>query len=417
MININNKAWEKLRAADIVKLLSGDIETDENFFFEFKDDREKNDKFIKEVSAFSNTYGGYILLGVNDDKTIGGCKDWNEQRIHNVIYNCITPIPDFDVKRFKINGNTVYVVKIEEGAMPPYITNAGKIYERVSSGSMPIQNSSKLSQLYTKREDQLKRIHRKIELASIPVDALLPGNICGHLDIGFSLTCSEKTQLEKKFYDVDFSKVRDYLTKLKSPYSISRSGESYIINIGKAGGRDNQGEAVLLGDGVNNFIEILYDGSVRCRAIIVTNENDKEHANLFLISGMLVAFREIYEAIMDEPLHKIFLYAQKYEQLHVIRQFIPTYDVKGINDSELERNYTTYVENHTAKYGNNTMIVGNRIPRNDFKIRDKRWFQTYNIPFTTENIIDELFSSAFFNMGFIDPYVSVSNGGNTEKTE
>jgi len=73
MVNINNKPWDKLRFRDIEKFLSES--GDENFFFEFKSDDEEPKKLIKEISAFANTYGGYILLGVNDDKTIGGCKN------------------------------------------------------------------------------------------------------------------------------------------------------------------------------------------------------------------------------------------------------------------------------------------------------------------------------------------------------
>lgn len=73
MVNINNKPWDKLRFHDIEKFLSE--ADDENFFFEFKSDDEEPKKLIKEISAFANTYGGYILLGVNDDKTIGGCKN------------------------------------------------------------------------------------------------------------------------------------------------------------------------------------------------------------------------------------------------------------------------------------------------------------------------------------------------------
>lgn len=65
MININNKSWGKLRFSDIEKLLSGS--DDENFFFEFKADDETPQKLVKEISAFANTYGGYVLLGINDD--------------------------------------------------------------------------------------------------------------------------------------------------------------------------------------------------------------------------------------------------------------------------------------------------------------------------------------------------------------
>jgi len=293
--------------------------------------------------------------------------------------------------------------------MPPYITNAGKIYERVSSGSVSIKDSSMLSQLYTKREDQLKRIHKKIGLEPIPIDSLLPNNICGHLDLGFSLTCSELTKLQKEFYIIDFTKIRDILSSLKSPYTISRSGESYIISIGKAIAHDNLGNTILLGNGVGNFIEILYDGSVRCRTIILSEENNIGHANLFLVTGMTNIYKQIYNLIMNESLHKKFLYAQKYQQLCVIRQFVPTYDVTGIIEEPHHRNrFISYVMNHDTKYGGNYIVIGSRIPRNDFKIRDKRWFQTVGIPYTTENIVDELFASDFYNMGFIDPFPFMS---------
>ena len=62
MININNKQWEKLRFSDIEKLLAGT--DDETFFFEFKSDKESPAKLVKEVSAFANTYGGYILVPI-----------------------------------------------------------------------------------------------------------------------------------------------------------------------------------------------------------------------------------------------------------------------------------------------------------------------------------------------------------------
>ena len=126
MININNKSWSKLRFSDIEKLLSSS--DDENFFFEFKADDETPQKLVKEISAFANTYGGYVLLGINDDKTIGGCTKWSEQRIHTTIHDSMTPTPNFDVRKFKSNGRTIFVIKIEEGTMPPYITNKGQIF-------------------------------------------------------------------------------------------------------------------------------------------------------------------------------------------------------------------------------------------------------------------------------------------------
>lgn len=150
MVNINGTEWTKLVPADIQSVIS-EQDFDESFYFEFKDDKVSNKKVMEEVSAFANTFGGYIFLGVSDQKQIEGCSTWNEQRIHTTIHDSITPTPSFDVKRFTIGTDIVYVIRIDEGAEPPYITSNGKIYERLSSGSFVIKDSSKLSQIYNKK--------------------------------------------------------------------------------------------------------------------------------------------------------------------------------------------------------------------------------------------------------------------------
>ena len=169
---------------------------------------------MKEISAFANTYGGYILLGINNDKSIGGCRKWTEQRIHSTIHDTITPVPNFDVRRFRIEEKTVLVIKIEEGTIPPYITNKGQIYERLSSGSFPVKDSAKLNQLYIKRQDQLAKIKNKIELPPIRLDYSCPTNLCGYVDLGFNVVSSESTKFEKTFFDFDYSEVVDYLNSI-----------------------------------------------------------------------------------------------------------------------------------------------------------------------------------------------------------
>ena len=404
MINIANKSWESLEAKDIKSFLTELESTDENFFFQFKDDREKPDKLIKEVSAFSNTYGGYVLLGVEDDKTINGCTAWTEERIHNTIYNGITPVPIFDVKSFCLDGKKIIILKIEEGNIPPYITNKGKIYIRVSSGSIPVDNSNNLVQLFEKRKDNLNRLRRKIELDPIIEHNLLPPGLCAYLDVGFSLTCSEETSFQKNFYTWDLSKTRAFLEELNSPYSMSQIGDAYLISFGLVlGGETDKGK--LLPGGIQNFIEIMYDGSVKFRTIMLSDGEyqNRGKVNLFSSTSLAIIYEKLYETIISEPLDKIFLYAQKYEDLHVMRQFVPYYNTKGFltNPKDIER-YQNYNKRHIARYGNNLMIISNRIPKNDYQIYDKRWFQENGIPFNTNTIIQELFNTRFLNLGYID---------------
>ncbi|MBQ2903127.1 MAG: ATP-binding protein [Clostridia bacterium] len=399
MININNKSWEKLRFSDIEKVLSGS--DDETFFFEFKNDNESPSKLIKEISAFSNTYGGYIFLGINDDKTVGGCKQWTEQRIHTTIHDSITPIPDFDVKKFKSNGKFVFVIKINEGSLPPYITNKGQIYERVSSGSFPIKDSAKLTQLYHKREDQLKRIKNKIELENIDTTGSFPNNLCGYLDVGVSVARSEYTELQKNFYSIDLKPIADYLKTAVKEFSISRLAHSYLITLGRLSASDHNGNEIKLNAGIQNFIEIMSDGSVKFR-IVLHSDPDDVQADITGLIYFRDVFKNVYSKLFGDNLSKIFVYAHKYEQLTVIKQFRPFYSLGDDDTPEDKALYAKYLINHQEKYGDNLIVLGGRYPKNDYLLIDKRYLNNYKIKFNTKNIINEIFLSQFTNLGYID---------------
>ena len=69
MIAINNKEFSKLKFSDIEKFLN-ECEDGETFFIEFKNDDVTPKDLIKEICAFSNTFGGYIFLGVENNKRI-----------------------------------------------------------------------------------------------------------------------------------------------------------------------------------------------------------------------------------------------------------------------------------------------------------------------------------------------------------
>lgn len=102
MININNKIWDKLRLKDVEKYLDT-IEDDEKFFIEFKEENIRNVQLTKEISAFANSFGGYIFLGVNDSKKIVGCSSkWTELKINTIVCNGISPIPQFDIKNLSL---------------------------------------------------------------------------------------------------------------------------------------------------------------------------------------------------------------------------------------------------------------------------------------------------------------------------
>ena len=399
MVNINNKPWDKLRFRDIEKFLSES--GDENFFFEFKSDDEEPKKLIKEISAFANTYGGYILLGVNDDKTIGGCKKWTEQRIHITIHDSITPIPNFDVKKFTSKGKHIFVIKIEEGATPPYITNRGDIYERVSSGSFPIKESIKLDQLYQKRKDELIRRKNIIELPSLEIGSNFPQNVFAYLDFGFFMASSDKSVLWKKYQTADLEKIAEYIRTINKNFSISRVGASYLFSVGEFMAKDQDGNSCPMNAGIHDFMEVFPDGSARGRILLNADPNSCQVDISIFIYCLGLVYQKIYSMIFQEALPKEFVYTYKYEKLTVLKQFIPVYDMLARSNPG-KQTLEGYLNKHEQKYGNNLIIESSRYPKNDYLLIDRRYFDEMKVKCNATELYGKLFHSKFFNLGYID---------------
>lgn len=76
---------------------------------EFKE--KVNDNFFKSLSAFANTDGGCILLGVRDDKSIEGFNGQQEDVINQII-DCLGVQPKIELKN--IEGKEILLVKVEK---------------------------------------------------------------------------------------------------------------------------------------------------------------------------------------------------------------------------------------------------------------------------------------------------------------
>lgn len=398
MVNINGIEWLKLKPSDVQAVIS-EQDFDESFYFEFKDDRVLNKKLQEEVSAFANTFGGYIFLGVSDDKQIEGCTTWNEQRIHTTIHDSITPTPPFDVRKFTFDTRSVYVIKIDEGSEPPYITSSGKIYERLSSGSFAIKDSSKLSQIYNKREQLLTKMEKK---TSIPPVCENSNNIYGYIDTGFSLVASDIQIALDTFNQADLKTIATEMADTLSSFSLYYVGNSIIFTPG--GLSTPQGH---LPAHTNNFLEIMADGSARMRILLINNDQDDSSVNMMLPVTILRSYKEIYTKIMGDLFpHKV-AYAKKYESLTVRQQFQPVMfydefalelnpDWKEDNNKMLEA-----LENHRKIFGVATVMTDDRIPKTGLYTIDKRQLELWGQEYTAESFIDELFFSRFITLGAV----------------
>lgn len=397
MILINNKELSKLKFSDVEVFLDN-TDLDESFFVEFKNDKVTTKGLAKEICAFSNTFGGYIFLGVEDDKNITGCTEWTEEKINNVIRDLINPNPSFDIKKLIKNGQKIYVIRIDEGVNPPYITNSGIIFERISSSSNPVSDSATINRILEKRKDNIKKIENKIYIEPIKENI---NNLCGYLDFGFSVLSRDISKITKKLLNADFEKVSNILKETKSPYSISKVGYSICITIGAPKCRNDHFD-ILVPAGLNHFMEILPDGSARGR-IVFTAPTDGVNSNVIasgVVSMMYSFFKEVYASIFKDNFCSNFIEARAYEKLTVLKMFKPK--ILSNTDEEFYEKFEQFDIQHNNKYGSNIIINSNRIPMNDFYVIDKKALQERKIKYNDENLFNELFGTAYYLLGYVD---------------
>ena len=110
------------------------IQSGENFYIEFKEEKVKAKDLGEEIVAFANSEGGTILIGVSDDGNITGITDKKiEETIMNICRNNIVPniIPSFEYAI--INDKKIVILGIPKGLSKPYSTVDNKYYIRVGT--------------------------------------------------------------------------------------------------------------------------------------------------------------------------------------------------------------------------------------------------------------------------------------------
>ena len=89
-----------------------------DFKFEVSDSR----KIARTLSAFANTDGGRLLIGVKDNGAIAGVRSEEEYYMIEAASKMYTkPEVPFTATRWNVNGKTVLEVLIEKGSDKPYL--------------------------------------------------------------------------------------------------------------------------------------------------------------------------------------------------------------------------------------------------------------------------------------------------------
>lgn len=114
-----------------------------------------HEKFLKDIIAFSNTSGGKVIVGIEDETNIVyGIGEQNpfklSDSISNMISDACTPQIDPDITMRTLEGKTVLEVEVVPGKFRPYyIASKGKettAYIRINGTSRPA-DARKLKEL------------------------------------------------------------------------------------------------------------------------------------------------------------------------------------------------------------------------------------------------------------------------------
>ena len=83
----------------------------ENTQIEFKSDAARPEGIAREIVAFANTYGGSLLIGVEDDGVVTGVGSSKETWVANISRNNIIPALQVEVQEAQIEGKMVCLIK------------------------------------------------------------------------------------------------------------------------------------------------------------------------------------------------------------------------------------------------------------------------------------------------------------------
>jgi ATP-dependent DNA helicase RecG len=105
----------------------------ENQYVKFKSEQTKAMDLAEEIVAFSNSEGGEIWLGVEDDGRISGLSRSFEEDVMNICRTACIPAVHPQYEEFDISGGRVARIHVQSGKDKPYYTSRRKYFIRVGS--------------------------------------------------------------------------------------------------------------------------------------------------------------------------------------------------------------------------------------------------------------------------------------------
>jgi hypothetical protein len=158
---------------------------DESLILDYKQELNDN-SIIKQVTAFSNTNGGYLVYGIAEtgkgghpDSINGIDKDTNTERLEQIILSNIVPRISVQMKKIPIpdTDRIILLVRIPEGQNKPYYNNHDKKYYKRYNFSATPMDENEIEWLYQSRFFGMSKLDRYVEEAIFKSQNKIPQEI------------------------------------------------------------------------------------------------------------------------------------------------------------------------------------------------------------------------------------------------
>jgi predicted HTH transcriptional regulator len=121
------------------------IEEGENIQCEFKRKFSTHNKIARELIAFANTKGGYVLFGVDDDKKIVGVESEKEttELVKDAALNYCEPPLNYSIEYREIDGKEIVIVDVPESKNKPHRIQDFRSDFDITTAVVPIRVNDK----------------------------------------------------------------------------------------------------------------------------------------------------------------------------------------------------------------------------------------------------------------------------------
>lgn len=119
---------------------------------QFKSDVTNVISLAQEMVAFSNSGGGQIFIGVNDNGALSGLTRADIGRLNNLVSNAacdsVRPSINPSTENVQLDGGLIMVISIFDGVRKPYMDNSGSIWVKSGADKRKVTAQEEMQRIF-----------------------------------------------------------------------------------------------------------------------------------------------------------------------------------------------------------------------------------------------------------------------------